>query len=52
MRTILSFIILFTVLLSSCNQQKNRILVFSKTKGYRHESIEAGKEAISKCFHR
>ena len=48
MRTILSFIILFTVLLSSCNQQKNRILVFSKTKGYRHESIEAGKEAISK----
>lgn len=48
MRTSLSLIMLFIVLLSSCNQQKNRVLVFSKTKGYRHESIEAGKEAISK----
>src|SRR5436190_1329982 len=31
----------------SCEKQKNpRVLVFSKTKGYRHESIETGKLAL------
>jgi cytochrome c len=32
----------------SCTQEKPRVLIFSKTKGYRHESIEADKEAIFK----
>lgn len=31
------------VLTFSCKNDKDRILVFSKTKGYRHESIGAGK---------
>jgi len=30
----------------SCRQENNRILVFSKTKGYRHESIGDGKVAL------
>ena len=29
-------------------QQSNKILIFSETKGYRHESIESGREAITK----
>ena len=32
-------------MLSSCNQQP-AVLIFSKTKGYRHESIDSGKLAI------
>jgi cytochrome c len=44
---ILSVILLLTVL--SCeDKQKPRILVFSKTAGYRHESIEPGKLALVK----
>jgi cytochrome c len=36
------------VLLSSCFNDKPRVLVFSKTKGYRHESIDSGKLALIK----
>jgi len=39
---------LISLLLSSCADEKPRILVFSKTKGYRHESITAGKLAFLK----
>lgn len=47
--TSLRFVLIaLTVFMASCSQQKPRVLVFSKTKGYRHESIEAGKEAIIK----
>jgi cytochrome c len=33
-------------LLSSCQKETPRVLVFSKTAGFRHESIEAGKVAM------
>jgi type 1 glutamine amidotransferase len=36
------------LLITSCTQQQDRILVFSKTTGFRHSSIEAGKQAIIK----
>ncbi|HEY9047388.1 MAG TPA: ThuA domain-containing protein [Ohtaekwangia sp.] len=36
-------IILLFCLMFSCKQDRPRILVFSKTKGYRHESISTGK---------
>ncbi len=36
------------VLFFSCKQESPRVLVFSKTKGYRHESITAGKAALQK----
>lgn len=36
------------VLMQSCFQEKPRVLVFSKTKGYRHESITPGKAALQK----
>ncbi|HYF69046.1 MAG TPA: ThuA domain-containing protein, partial [Ohtaekwangia sp.] len=43
-------IIVFTVLLGllgSCKQEETpRVLVFSKTSGYRHESIETGQKAL------
>jgi cytochrome c len=45
LRLAVMVLILFCV---SCSQEKPRVLIFSKTKGYRHESIEAGKEAIFK----
>jgi len=32
----------------ACSEEKPRVLVFSKTKEFRHESISAGKEAIQK----
>lgn len=35
-------------LLQSCSNNKPKILVFSKTKGYRHASIYVGKPAIQK----
>jgi cytochrome c len=44
-RSTLAIAILF-VLLWSCKSEKPRVLVFSKTKGYRHESIEEGKLAL------
>lgn len=36
------------VILNSCKQDAPRVLVFSKTKGYRHESITAGKAMLQK----
>lgn len=45
MRAYISIVLVFCLLLS-CNRQKKRILVFSKTKGYRHESIPDGKRAL------
>lgn len=36
------------VLFFSCKQEAPRVLVFSKTNGYRHESITAGKAALQK----
>jgi len=36
------------VLFFSCKQEAPRVLVFSKTKGYRHASIKEGKEALQK----
>jgi glucose/arabinose dehydrogenase/cytochrome c551/c552 len=39
------------IFLSSCNKKRNgkpRVLIFSKTGGFRHSSISAGKEAIQK----
>lgn len=33
-------------LFSSCKKETPRVLVFSKTQGFRHESIEAGKAAM------
>lgn len=41
--TLIAFLFLFVF---SCKQEKPRVLVFSKTKGYRHESIETGKQAL------
>ncbi|HEY0655421.1 MAG TPA: ThuA domain-containing protein [Chryseosolibacter sp.] len=45
MRRYIPIVILFCLLLS-CSNEKKRILVFSKTKGYRHESIPDGKLAL------
>lgn len=39
-------ILLGVGLLSSCDNNKPAVLVFSETKGYRHESITAGKLAL------
>lgn len=36
------------IFLASCKQDPPRVLVFSKTMGYRHQSIKAGKEALLK----
>jgi cytochrome c len=46
----LLFILFLSVVLFSCNKRsgKPRILVFSKTAGFRHSSIPAGKVAIMK----
>lgn len=45
-------VLILAFILFSCNTQKEKgkpkILVFSKTAGYRHSAIEAGKIAISK----
>jgi cytochrome c len=43
----------FCLLLSGCARYDTppRVLIFSKTNGYRHQSIEAGKEALVKiCY--
>ncbi len=45
MRSYIAIAALFCLLLS-CENQKARVLVFSKTTGYRHESIEVGKPAL------
>ncbi len=36
------------VFVSSCTQKATKVVVFSKTEGFRHESIEAGIESIKK----
>lgn len=46
MKSYASIFILFCLLLSCQEKQKPRILVFSKTSGYRHESIGVGKIAL------
>ena len=46
MKSYLSILILFSLLLSCGEKEKPKVLVFSKTSGYRHESIEAGKPAL------
>jgi cytochrome c len=45
MRAYISIFLLFC-LFFSCSREKKKILIFSKTKGYRHESIEDGKLAL------
>ncbi|MBL7833666.1 MAG: ThuA domain-containing protein, partial [Cyclobacteriaceae bacterium] len=42
----ITIIITFLALAVSCEQQEIRILVFSKTNGFRHESIADGKLAL------
>src|SRR4051812_45545564 len=39
---------LFCLLLTSCSTDKPKVLVFSKTKGFRHQSINVAKPAIQK----
>jgi cytochrome c len=43
MKSYVSIFVLFCLLFSCGEKQKPRVLVFSKTKGYRHESIGVGK---------
>jgi cytochrome c len=45
MRAYVSILLLFCLLLS-CSREKKKVLVFSKTTGFRHESIEDGKLAL------
>jgi len=47
MRKIL-YLLLFAFLFQSCSNNKPKVLVFSKTKGFRHASINVGKPAIQK----
>ena len=47
MRAFFSIVVMFCILFS-CGREEKRILVFSKTTGYRHESIEDGKAALQK----
>ena len=46
MKSKISIFILFCFLLSCGKKENPRVLVFSKTMGYRHESIEAGRLAL------
>lgn len=46
MRSYLSIAVLFCLLLSCGKNERPRVLVFSKTKGYRHESIDTGKVVL------
>src|SRR5688572_30332864 len=41
----IAILVIFCLLLS-CEKRKDRILVFSKTRGYRHASIADGKLAL------
>ena len=44
-----SFIfILISFIILSCNNKEEKVLVFSKTEGFRHGSIEAGIVAVKK----
>ncbi|MDO1512161.1 ThuA domain-containing protein [Maribacter confluentis] len=43
------FLIVLAITMGSCSQNaKNQVLVFSKTDAFRHESIDAGKNALTK----
>jgi cytochrome c len=42
------YVLCIFILCISCSTREKHILVFSKTKGYRHESIKAGKLALVK----
>ena len=50
MRCLFTIMITFSLFLLSCDQnvEKGDVLIFSKTESFRHESIEAGIEAIKK----
>jgi cytochrome c len=48
MRISVCFALLFCFLMQSCVKDKPRVLVFSKTAGYRHLSIGPGKLALQK----
>lgn len=49
MKTLKKLILILIVFTSNItNAQETSILVFTKTAGYRHKSIEAGKEAVKK----
>lgn len=43
MKSYVSIFVLFCLLFSCAEKKKNKVLVFSKTKGYRHEAIGVGK---------
>ena len=44
----LSLVLLSIAITTSCTSKKEKILVFSKTTGFRHNSIETGIETIKK----
>ncbi|HEX8549194.1 MAG TPA: ThuA domain-containing protein [Cytophagaceae bacterium] len=46
--TIVYFSFLVLIILTSCKEKKARVLVFSKTTGFRHSSIAAGQRALIK----
>jgi cytochrome c len=46
MKSYLSLAVLFCLVLSCTKKEPPRVLVFSKTKGYRHESIDTGKVVL------
>ena len=46
MKSYVSIFILFCLLCRAEKKENPRVLVFSKTKGYRHESIGVGKLAL------
>ncbi|HUH48134.1 MAG TPA: ThuA domain-containing protein [Arenibacter sp.] len=49
MKIVKIFVIsIWIAVISSCSQEPGKILVFSKTEGFRHGSIEAGVEALKK----
>src|SRR6187551_1498501 len=47
-KSIVAMVAMVFILLSCGEGNEKRVLVFSKTKGYRHESIEEGKAAFQK----
>lgn len=46
MKSFIAILMLFCILPGCDKEKKTRVLVFSKTSGYRHESIGVGKKAI------
>jgi cytochrome c len=46
MKSYLPIAVLFCLMISCGEKENPKVLVFSRTKGYRHESIEAGKVAL------